>query len=395
MTTLYVQRIYADDLADYVTYQTEIPTTAPTETTPVSIGPYDVGTHEILQRVESLHLKVFPPVATAVDLPTGVLIDVGTQCWVIDEDAMYYASVAGGSAWDLAAGGGGGGPLAGDVVGALATTTVQRLQGVNFPVGPYADGSVVSTAGGAFAVQVPGGDIDGAINVITVVGIQGVSVDAAAGTPSAGDLIVYDGAAYNVTNIEDLIISETPVVGGDLDGTLPNPMVVGFATVPIETTSPDQGNFFQFDVFTSQWALRPSPYVDVTLSTNEIVTVDQADVEIVVGGTRVRVEESNLYSFYSSGFVDPDASGSLQVRLYIIPALDVDPYVLLSTVTLTDDRYDYSLDPVDGLLEPYYNSDIDVEVRLFLTATEVDTSAHLYKAGLRIDFGARDATPVP
>lgn len=104
---VYVQQIYATDISATVTYQTEIPTTSPTSTIPASSGPYDAGTHVVVQRVNTLNLQIFPPVSVVVDLPTDPFVLEGAQCWVITENAMYYANSDGGS-WAPASGSGGG-----------------------------------------------------------------------------------------------------------------------------------------------------------------------------------------------------------------------------------------------------------------------------------------------
>lgn len=107
MATIYVQRVLDTGLGQTVTYESVTVSMPTGPTVPPGVGPYDASTHTIVQRYDNAEPGIWPPVAIIADLPT-VNVNEGDQCWVIAENAMYYANADGGS-WDVASGGGGGG----------------------------------------------------------------------------------------------------------------------------------------------------------------------------------------------------------------------------------------------------------------------------------------------
>lgn len=107
MATIYVQRVLDTGLGQTVTYESVTVSMPTGPTVPPGVGPYDASTHTIVQRYDNAEPGIWPPVAIIADLPT-VNVNEGDQCWVIAENAMYYANADGGS-WDIASGGGGGG----------------------------------------------------------------------------------------------------------------------------------------------------------------------------------------------------------------------------------------------------------------------------------------------
>ncbi len=219
-----------------------------------------------------------------------------------------------------------------------------------------------------------------------VQGIQGVEFEA--GPYTAGNIVVVVDGAFSVLPLSAVISETTPPVGGDLLGTLPNPEVVGWQGVPLNTAAPAHGEWVQYNAVTDQWSKRNPPYFDITLATNEWYTFADVGSEITIGGMRLEnLQEFDYMSLYVCGVINPAEEGNCEARLYYIPPADEDPEVLIASVIFDGSRFDFSDTLID--LDAYYNTSINVELRVFVSVSE-GADAHLLKAGIRVEVGGRN-----
>lgn len=101
--------------------------------------------------------------------------------------------------------------------------------------------------------------------------------------------------------------------GGDLDGTYPDPTVVGLATYPLDTTAPVAGDYMRFDGTTWRHTLvapgdQVAIYGQFSDSTDQPLpagairvvvfdTTETANGVTLVSGTQLRVDEPGVYAF--------------------------------------------------------------------------------------------------
>lgn len=118
--------------------------------------------------------------------------------------------------------------------------------------------------------------------------------------------------------------------GGDLDQTYPNPVVVGFANSPIDTTAPVNGDYWRFDG--SMWRhtlVSPGSQVAIygafsssvrqVLSTSPLTinfdTTEAASGVSLVAGSRLTVAQSGVYAIDISPQLE-HLGGSTEVILF-------------------------------------------------------------------------------
>lgn len=120
--------------------------------------------------------------------------------------------------------------------------------------------------------------------------------------------------------------------GGDLDGTYPDPTVVGLNTYPLDLTAPVSGDYLRFDGTTWRHTLVSpgdptaifgcfSSTVDQDVGTTPHIatfnTVEAANGVTIVAGTRLTVSESGVYALNLSPQMTHGGGGTETITFWL------------------------------------------------------------------------------
>ena len=133
--------------------------------------------------------------------------------------------------------------LAGDVSGATATNTVDKIKGVALDtasVGTPSDGQAIyyDNASSKYKAALAAGDVSGKYRALSVDKLKGVTLDTTTiGTPTNKGIVYYDSGSTSY---------KTAVPGGDVSG-IPSAFSVDrIKATPVHTTAPTDGQVLQY-----------------------------------------------------------------------------------------------------------------------------------------------------